>query len=126
MKAQIFTARRTYPVKGATVTVSKTFPEGKYIIAVETSDESGNVPTITLPALKKELSDRPSAELPYTTFDMKVEHPSFNTMYYYNIPIFEGILSEQNVDLVPLASTPSDSDFDKVIEKEPPSLWERS
>lgn len=126
LKTQVFTARRTFPVSKATVTVSKNFPEGRFVIATETTDESGNAPMITLPAVSKSLSNSPSGALPYTAYDMTVSHPNFNTMYYYNIPIFEGILSEQNVDLIPLASTPSESGFDKIIEKEPPSLWERS
>lgn len=123
LKTQVFTARRAFPVEGATVTISKSFPEGRHIIAVETSDESGNTPMISLPAVSRTLSEKPGNALPYTAFDMTVEHPGFNTMYYYNIPIFDGVYSEQTADLIPIASTPSDENFNRIIEKEPPSLW---
>ncbi|WMJ23861.1 hypothetical protein RBG61_04125 [Paludicola sp. MB14-C6] len=106
LKAQAFTARRTYPVENVTVEISKKFGEEKYVIATLKTNIAGQTEAISLHTVDKNLSEAPSTEKPFVTYDLKATHPNFMTANYYNIPIFDGIISTQAIDLVPMAAAP--------------------
>lgn len=106
LKAQAFTARRTYPVSDVEVEVYKKFGNEKYVIVTLKTDITGQTETISLHTVNKEVSESPSTHPPYSTYDMRATHSGFMPANYYNIPIFDGILSTQAIDLVPLAAAP--------------------
>jgi len=105
LKVQAFTARRTYPVPGAEVTISKETPEGEEIFFKGQTDISGQVPSISLPGVKAIDSFNPKIDFQDTvstySYNITVTHPDFLTMIYYNVPVYEGIMSIQSADMIP-------------------------
>lgn len=101
IRVQAFTARRSFPVEGARVIISKDFPEGEYILADFVTDSSGMTDTAIVPAQKKELSQSPGTTNPYTSYNVRVDHPDYVPEFYKDIPVFQDIVSLQIADLLP-------------------------
>ena len=97
LRIQAFAGRQTIPVIGAQVTVSREFQDGTREFASGVTDENGILDGIILPAPDKQLSETPSGEAPYATYDIRVSHPDYRTEIYHKVPIFAGIKSIQPV-----------------------------
>lgn len=111
LKVQTLTARRTFPIENATVEISKRFKQGKYIIGTYETDKSGLTPIITVPTASKVYSQEPGLKQPYSTFDAIVTHPDFTEIRIRNIAVFEGIVSNQVIDMIPKSAMPSDKPY---------------
>ncbi|MEG1500530.1 MAG: hypothetical protein RR396_01090 [Clostridiales bacterium] len=122
LKVQTYTARRNFPVADAQIEISKNFPQGKYTIGILKTDQAGATSEIVLPAADKSLSEHPGSANAYTTFDIIIKHPSFVEVRIHNIPVFEGILSLQEVDLIPIATAPDQQKYIEYNVKEPDNL----
>lgn len=104
VKVHVYTARRAYPICNAKVEISKTINNKNYLRSFNT-DISGSTEIITLPAPPKYLSLEPGYAHPYATYKIKVSHPDFSTVEHNDLRVFEGIVSLQNIDLVPMKLT---------------------
>ncbi|MEG0980010.1 MAG: hypothetical protein RSC30_07395 [Oscillospiraceae bacterium] len=123
IQVKTLTVRRTYPVEGAKVTVYITFDDKqKYIITSTSADSSGLTPLIALPATKKEEADNPNSINPYTSYTVVVEHPDFLPMYFYNVPVFENIISTQTAEMILKSAAAPGQTKIEVYEREPANL----
>mgnify|MGYP003544501554 CR=1 FL=1 len=62
---------------------------------------------MTLPAPPKELSETPNSEItPYATYNIEITADGYNEVIITNMPLFEGVLSQQRVALVPSLGQP--------------------
>ena len=101
LKISATTGRGVIPVKDARVYVTKMLAGDRVIFFKGLTDESGAINDIVLPAppraesLIKDIGN----QVPYSEYDIKVEHPSYEMAYIYNVPIFEGIKSIQSVNM---------------------------
>ncbi len=102
LKVQVFTGRGTVPIEKATVTVSKDIGGQRYEIATFVTDENGATERISLPAPPRSLSEQPGNYKPYATYDVRTQYPDFVVVNNMSVPVFEGIVSLQNVNLNPL------------------------
>ncbi len=107
LRIQTFTTKGAFPVQNAIVTIAKPFDDGDYVIATLRTDNSGQTEVITLPAPDKNLSLSPGNIKPYATYKVTVEHPDFITVVSKAIPIFQGNVSLQILDLIPKVVDPS-------------------
>lgn len=124
LQVQTLAARRTYPVPSAKVTVLVLLDDNeKYVISTTTTDSAGLTPVITLPATQKYRSETPECLTPYTSYTVVVEHPDFLPMIFYNVPIFEDIVSSQTADLVLKSVAAPGQTKIEVMEEEPTSLY---
>lgn len=114
LRVQTLTARRAYPVKDSYVMVTKNLDSGKsQVFSVNTTDESGLTPVIELPAKDKEESETPDSSVPYAVYTIIVDHEGFLPMIFHNVPVFEGVVSMQTADLIPIsAAEPGQSIID--------------
>lgn len=101
LRIQIFAADRAYPISSALVTVTGNGNDDEIFFQGYT-DTSGIIDNIVLPAPSKEMSEQPTADKPYAQYDIVVAHPRFRSRRYLGVPVFGGIKSVQNVQLVPL------------------------
>jgi hypothetical protein len=122
LKAQAFTARRTFPVPGVQVVISKRFGDESYVIATLTTDIAGQTEAVSLHTIDKSLSQSPATHAPYSTYDLRATHPDYMPVNYFNIPIFDGILSTQAIDLIPKAAAPEGITEESYYEREPLDL----
>lgn len=106
-----YTARRTFPVKGAVVEVAKVFPTGKYIISKTFTNESGMTDILLLPTARKPLSLEPGDTEPYGTYTITVFHPNFVTTRIIDVPVFDETMSVQTIDLVPPSASPTGNEI---------------
>ena len=101
LKIQAFTARQAIPVPGVHVIVSKRIGDENHIFFEGTTDESGLIDNITLPAPMRSSSETPFQPHPFALYDIQTDHPSYLQQDLRYGAIFEGIKSIQPVDLIP-------------------------
>ncbi len=102
------TASQALPVPNATVTIfSDTDPE----IPLDSSvtDESGQSKLFTLSAPPQEYSDSPNEPSAFSTYRVRVTHPSYSTVQIDGVSIFPGISSNLPVYLAPRIAGSDDS-----------------
>ena len=107
MIVRVTTARGAIPLEGATVTVSDYFDEntkerGNAIYTLKTN-ASGITDKFELPAPPRELSMTPGNGKSYLTYNIAVTKDGYYQQNYINAPVFEGITSIQNADMIPLS-----------------------
>ena len=117
LKVQVFMAGRAYPVSSANVII--TGQDGKVYFDGFT-DTNGAISRLLLPAPKKQLSQSPQLTPPYAQYDIFVSHPRFQSRKYIGVPVFSGVESIQNIQLLPLGTDISDNT--DVQESEPNGL----
>lgn len=106
IKVQTFTAQRTLPVSRARVEVCKLFGDKRYTIAVSRTDASGQIPDVEVPAVPRDLSQAPGSPQPYVSYYISVLHPDFVPVEITDVPVFDGVVSVQRVDLIPPSAMP--------------------
>ena len=97
LRVQAFAGQQTIPVKGASVLVTHDFTDGARRFASGTTDESGVLDGIVLPAPDTALAQTPTGVMPYALYDIRVSHPDYRTEIYKQVPIFPGVKSIQPV-----------------------------
>ncbi len=121
LKVQVFMANRVYPVSSAHVVI--TGKDNKKVYFDGYTDTNGVVGKLFLPAPKKSLSQSPQEKPPYSQYDITVSHPKFQTRKYLGVPVFSGVESIQNINLLPLGT--DETDNTDVTESEPNELLKK-
>lgn len=93
--------RSLYPVKNARVTIfTGTYPEMQ-VIDSDFTDESGRTKIFTLPTPAKSLSlNEDNTKIPYSSYNMAVEADGYIKNIHLNIPVFSGVTSLQQSNLI--------------------------
>ena len=96
-------AGRVYPIEGALVTVLQKNEDTLEIVSVSTTDESGRSDPVVINTPDKSLSLSPNPqEIPYAKVTIAVEKEGFYKAQFIDAPVFPGVVSVQNVNLIPL------------------------
>ncbi len=107
------TGREATPIVGASVVVTAINEGNRLLIATGISDISGTVLKIEVPAPDEKYSQTPDTEVrPYSLFDISVRATGFFNARSVDVPVFSGITSIQNFNMIPLplyAETDSDT-----------------
>lgn len=108
---KVSTARGAIPLEEATVSVRGTPAQSSGIVYSLETDSSGLTPRLALPAPPRSVSQEPGGTPPYSLWNIDVFYKGFSTAHYTNVPVYSGITSIQNADLIPLpeAFGPSES-----------------
>lgn len=103
LRFRVYTAREALPVTGAIIEVTKVIGNNKHTFYKLATDISGNTPVIYLPAPSSELSQQPeNTTQPYALYDAYITADNFGDVSIKNLPIFDGILSEQSIAMTPI------------------------
>lgn len=101
---KVGTADRLIPVEGAKVFIAQRNPnQNDTILATRNTDRNGETGFVTIETPEKSLSISPGNELPFTSVDIRIEHPGYYPHYISDAQIFADTQSVQNVNLIPLA-----------------------
>ena len=112
---KVGTADRLIPIKGAKVFIAqRTQNQNDTILATRNTNRSGETGIVIVETPDKSLSERPGNELPFTSVDIRVEHPGFYPHYISDAQVFADTQSVQNVNLIPLA-IPTENITDNVF-----------
>ncbi len=96
-----------FPVEGAIVHIFGGDESGENgVLYSLRTDSSGQTPTVALSAPNISQSQVPGAAYPYAVYNAKVSKSGYRTVENTNIPVFPGITSLQNINLIP------ESEFD--------------
>ena len=99
LRVQAFRGNQAIPVKGVDVTVSRRLRDGtNYVFYTGTTDESGLVDAIALPAPERQQSVEPGEPHPDAAYQLVACHPEFETVTA-TVNIFPGIKTVQPVQL---------------------------
>lgn len=123
LRVQALTARSNFPIQNATVTVSKMFDSGEYIIDQQVTDPSGHTGRILLPAPDYRLSTSPgNGKKVYADYKVMLTHPDFTTALINELPVFSGVSATQTVNLIPRAAAPDGDSEIEYYSNEPTDL----
>ena len=105
LRVQAFTARRALPVRGAAVTVVKNTAGVPEVLYSAVTDSAGMTPVMVLAGIPQSAAMSPNdgfADIAKQySYDIFVMHPDFVPMHFINVPVFEGVTSVQNADMIP-------------------------
>ena len=106
LRVRVYTSVAQLPVEDATVSVTQPGTRGTRLLATRITDESGLIPLLTFSAPPASESQTAGTSGPYTSVDIMVDHPDYERVLIENVQIFSGILSEQNIPLIPIEERP--------------------
>lgn len=104
------TAESAYPVPGAKVSVFTNIGNKSNLSYLLVTDESGETPTVALPAPEAALSQEPENAVPYATCDIRIAAKGYFKTKANNVRIFAGVTTRQVFQLVPLPLDPEPSE----------------
>ena len=98
---QVTTATGAIPLSGAEVTVRESTAGGGVLYELR-SGRDGRTDRVPLSTPPRESSERPSDTRPYAIYNVEVRLPHYETAFYQNVPVFDGITAIQQTNLIPL------------------------
>ncbi|MDE7193806.1 MAG: hypothetical protein K2O14_07520 [Oscillospiraceae bacterium] len=99
---RVYTARNALPIAGANCIIKRKNNGGYVTMYTLVTDISGQTDPVALPAPPASLSQSPGNTVqPYALYDAEVSAKGYNTVEIKNIPVFEGVLSVQQVAMIP-------------------------
>ncbi len=105
------TAGGALPVVGATVTVYEILEDGGLqILAVMTTGANGATDKLAIETPPVGTSDRYGSKLPYSICNVDTSATGYYNVRNIGVQIFPGILSIQNVEMIPIFTGASPSD----------------
>ncbi len=102
---RVTTALGAVPLQGASVLIRNNIAEGERagdVIRSLITDRNGMTQTVSLPAPPTASSFVPGSKEASAFYGIDVTYPGYDKQLFSGVPIFDGITSVQNVDLIPL------------------------
>ena len=102
--------RGLYPVSGGKVSVFTGRGQSAKAIAETYTDDSGKTPVLRLPTVSAAETETPNENgRPFAYYNIKTQADGYIPTIYYNVAVFDGVSSVQNISLYPVASRPEGS-----------------
>ena len=103
IQANVRTGDESSPVEGATVSVTAVVDGQRLIIASGLTDMNGTTPKFAVPVPDIEHSQSHDSHIrPYSLYDVAVSAEGFFTARSVDVPVFSGITSVQNFNMIPV------------------------
>ena len=115
LNVRVFASNAQLPIAGATVSITQAAQTGTRLLAVRLTDESGRISTVRIDTPEKSESLSPGLPIPFTSVDVTVDHPDYTRALLENVQIFTGIVTQQNVELIPLSARPDVHNMTDVV-----------
>ncbi|MBE6985708.1 MAG: spore cortex-lytic protein [Ruminococcaceae bacterium] len=106
LTVRVYTSSAQLPIEGATVTVTQPTPNGTRLLATRITDRSGNIEPIAIEAPNRSESQQAGVRTPFTSVDITADYPNYERVMVENAQIFSGVLSQQNLELIPIEERP--------------------
>ena len=102
LRIETYASDRAFAVPSTRIMVFLPLDSGNVTLYDGITDISGSSERIILPAPPRSLSMSPDSgkALPFSTYTVYVEHPSFVRALFNNVPVFSGIESVQPVQML--------------------------
>jgi hypothetical protein len=110
LKVRTYTAGGALPLKNSVVRIMGVSEENVDSIYSLITDIDGVTKLVILPAPSALLSQTPGAILtPYALYNIEITAPGYYTKRIFNVAVFDGVESVQNVNMIPLPTSESDN-----------------
>lgn len=116
LTVRVYTSTAQLPVENALVSLSNTSDEGTRSLATRLTDESGRTERIAVSTPDTTESLQPGQGIPYTVVDVTVESPEYERVLIEGLQIFPGIVTQQDVELLPLQDLPPVYNMTEIID----------
>lgn len=116
LNVRVFASSAQLPIAGATVSITQAAQTGSRLLAVRLTDESGRITAVRIDTPEKSESLSPGLPIPFTSVDVTVDHPDYTRALLENVQIFPGIVTQQNVELIPLSERPEAYNMTDVVD----------
>ncbi len=110
---QVTTANSAIPLEGAYVTISQSSELGGDVLYELRSGRDGKTPRIALPTVPRAESMSPGNVKPYATYDVATRLRGYRGDVSQRVPIFDGIISIHQANLVPISENQYPDAFSK-------------
>lgn len=121
---RVYTSNANIPIEGATIVIEQQDPPGE-LLGVLVTDESGQTPPLVLPAKDVSLGQAPENEIePWVGLRVIIDHPEFERVVLNGVQLFPGILTIQNVQMLPNRQLDPESDGQQEYDFTPQPIWE--
>ena len=118
-----YLANDAIPIDKSFITVTKSDENPPTLLGVRLTDKSGKTNAIEIDTPDVEYSLSPGNEnIPFTSVDVRVDHPETYTVIVKNVQVFSGQTSISNVMLLPLPENPSPDERQKIYIITPQNL----
>ncbi len=102
LKVEVRTGENGLPVPGASVTVERKNGRSNEIIFTGTTDDSGGIEKIRLPAPPNSKGNTPESFENYSVYTVSAFYKDFYREVSADVPVFAGITSIQRFNLIPM------------------------
>ena len=99
---RVSTAGIFIPVEGADIRISGARDNNREIHYLLTTDQSGRAEVLPLPTPAVSFSQSPQSTAGFSTYNIEVFKQGFYPVSFLNVPLFPGVTSIQQVELIPL------------------------
>lgn len=115
LTVRVYTSDAQLPIYGASVTVTQETRNGSRLLAARITDESGRIDSVRIgtPELSGSLS--PGTDNPFALVNILVDHPDYERVLIENVQLFPGIMTLQNVELLPLSAQPEAWNMTEIV-----------
>ena len=115
-----YTSFAKLPVKDVAISITAT--DGT-AIAMALTDRNGQIKQIPIPVPDREASLSPNpGERPFTSVNLFARARGYEQAEYENLQIFPGIITNQNVELIPLSELPGAWNQTAIFDTPPQNL----
>lgn len=104
--ARVFSTDAQLPIEGANVTISQPSQNGTRLLASRLTDRNGNISPIAVDTPDRSESLQAGTPAPFTLVDITVDYPGYERILVENAQVFSGIVTQQNLVLIPLQERP--------------------
>lgn len=115
----VTSADNALPIEGAVVTVTTGTGTNAVLINKQTTGRSGQTERIELAAPSKELSQTPGNKNTYAKYNVRVDFPGYYTVENIDVPVFDGQMSVQPTQMIPLPLSEQNGKKTTILESEP-------
>ena len=121
LQIRVYTSFARLPLEEAAVTVTDA---GRNLLAIRFTDSSGLLPApLSLPVPDIEAGQEPdTGTVPCSLISIHVQKEGYLPVFAENIQIFPGILTMQNLELIPLSESPDYEEESEHFDTPPQNL----
>lgn len=102
---RVFATNAQLPLEGATVVVTTRNENGKFdLVSIQKTDRSGLTAPIEIntPNSRDSTAQNTTGQAPFISCDVWAEHPGYSVMRVDGVQIFPGVVTRQDMELLPL------------------------
>lgn len=107
LTVRTYTSAAQLPVEGALVTVTHPTDNGTRLLASRITDRSGTIEPISIAAPDRSQSLSAGTSAPFAQVDITVDSPGYERVLVENAQIFSGVVTQQELELIPIEERPS-------------------